>query len=88
MFGEIHQAATVRNKLGTDQLSDQLSKIGSYSGHTILEIFCKILTVVSNLNNLVSKCFKMVFVFLQNLSTHRDFCSVSYFLCNLFRDNF
>jgi len=82
----------VGNELGSYELTYELGKVRCNRGHSVFQIFGEILTVVSNLDDLVCECLQVTFVLFQDFGTHGDFGGLSYllgdFLWNDFKELF
>lgn len=74
-LGEVHERSGVRNKARANKLADESSQVRSKSLHATREVVAEVLTVLSQVDNLLSESRGGFQVLFCDFGTHGDFCS-------------
>lgn len=69
-LGEVHEGTSVGDETGTDKLTDERSQVGCKSLHTGGEVCAEVLTVLCQVNDLLSESAGSFKILLGNLGTH------------------
>ena len=75
-LGEVHERASVGDKLGGNEFSNEHGQVRCNSSHTVLQVFSKVCSVLSDLKDLLGKGAEVVLIILEDLSSHGHFSSL------------